>query len=91
MAQQRSGSTGRVSSNFYALNASSSQKEQPGQISRDVVNCLKEELLNTWETYLIPDYHRTVFLDCIFGLTPIQYCPMMVKEIEDLQEETAPI
>ena len=41
-----------------------------GMISTDMVNCLKEELLETWEAYLIPDYHRTVFLDCIYELTP---------------------
>lgn len=39
-------------------------------ISGDVVNYLKDELLATWEAYLIPDYHRTVFLDCIYGLKP---------------------
>ena len=39
-------------------------------IQGDVVNYLKDELLATWEAYLIPDYHRTVFLDCIFGLKP---------------------
>lgn len=36
----------------------------------NIVNCLKEELLETWDMYLIPDYHRTVFLDGLFGLTP---------------------
>ena len=56
-----------------------------------MVNCLKEELLQTWESYLIPDYHRTVFLDCIYGLAPQQYCPIIVKEIEDLQCEQSPI
>jgi len=40
------------------------------QISTELINQLKEELLQTWETYLIPDYHRTVFLDCIYGLAP---------------------
>jgi hypothetical protein len=49
-----------------------------------VVNYLKDELLATWEAYLIPDYHRTVFLDCIYGLKPQQYSPIIVKEIEDL-------
>jgi len=44
--------------------------DQRGVISTNVVNCLKEELLQTWEAYLIPDYHRTVFLDCIYGLLP---------------------
>jgi hypothetical protein len=48
------------------------------------VNYLKDELLATWEAFLIPDYHRTVFLDCIYGLKPQQYAPIMVKEIEDL-------
>ena len=56
-----------------------------------MVNCLKEELLETWEAYLIPDYHRTVFLDCIYDLTPQQYSPLIVKEIEDLQNENSPI
>lgn len=56
-----------------------------------MVNCLKEELLQTWESYLIPDYHRTVFLDCIYGLSPQDYCPIIVKEIEDLQCEQSPI
>lgn len=51
------------------------------------MNHLKEELLQTWETYLIPDYHRTVFLDCIYGLTPQQYGHILVKEIDDLQTE----
>jgi hypothetical protein len=60
-------------------------------ISTNVVNHLKEELLQTWETYLIPDYHRTVFLDCIYGLTPQQYSHIIVKEIEDLQNEQAAI
>lgn len=55
------------------------------------MNYLKDELLATWETYLIPDYHRTVFLDCIFGLKPNQYSPIIVKEIEELQNEKAPI
>jgi len=43
---------------------------QTMQISGDVINYLKDELLATWEAYLIPDYHRTVFLDCIYGLKP---------------------
>lgn len=60
-------------------------------IQNDVVNYLKDELLATWEAYLIPDYHRTVFLDCIYGLKPQQYSPIIVKEIEDLQNERAPI
>ena len=67
------------------------QSSQGGGISTNMVNCLKEELLQTWEAYLIPDYHRTVFLDCIYGLTPQQYCPLIVKEIEDLQNEQSPI
>ena len=67
------------------------QANQQGVISSNVVNCLKEELLQTWEAYLIPDYHRTVFLDCIYGLQPQQYSPIIVKEIEDLQNEMAPI
>lgn len=60
-------------------------------ISDEVVNYLKEELLSTWEAYLIPDYHRGVFLDCVYGLTPSQYSPIFAKEIEDLQQERAPI
>ena len=56
-----------------------------------MVNYLKDELLATWEAYLIPDYHRTVFLDCIYGLKPQQYAPIIVKEIEELQNEKAPI
>jgi hypothetical protein len=52
-----------------------------------VVNHLKEELLQTWETYLIPDQHRSVFLEGIYGLTPSQYGHLIVKEIEDLQNE----
>ena len=55
------------------------------------MNYLKDELLAAWEAYLIPDYHRTVFLDCIYGLKPHQYSPIIVKEIEDLQQEKAPI
>ena len=39
-------------------------------INGDVINYLKDELLATWEAYIIPDYHRTVFLDCIIGLKP---------------------
>ena len=60
-------------------------------INGDVINYLKDELLATWEAYIIPDYHRTVFLDCIYGLKPQQYAPIMVKEIEDLQNEQSPI
>ena len=66
-------------------------KENQPLITTNVINHLKEELLTTWETYLIPDYHRTVFLDCIYGLTPQQYGHIFVKEIEDLQAEVAPI
>lgn len=65
------------------------QKEN--QISSEIINYLKDELLATWEAYLIPDYHRTVFLDCIYGLKSQQYAPIMVKEIEDLQAERAPV
>mmetsp|Transcript_13132 Transcript_13132/g.20403 ORF Transcript_13132/g.20403 Transcript_13132/m.20403 type:complete len:160 (+) Transcript_13132:334-813(+) len=65
--------------------------KEPSAISSEVVNYLKDELLITWEAYLIPDYHRTVFLDCIFGLKAQQYAPIMVKEIEDLQAERSPI
>lgn len=32
-----------------------------------------------------------MFLDCIYGLTPQQYSHILVKEIEDLQNEQAPI
>lgn len=60
-------------------------------ISGDVVNYLKEELLATWTAYSIPDFHRYAFLDCIYGLKPNQYSPIIVKEIEDLQNEKAPI
>ena len=56
-----------------------------------MINQLKEELLQTWDSFLIPDYHRTVFLDCIYGLAPQQYSPLLVKEIEDLQKEQAPV
>ena len=66
------------------VGAPATQTSGPQAISTNMVNCLKEELLQTWESYLIPDYHRTVFLDCIYGLTPVQYCPLIVKEIEDL-------
>ena len=48
---------------------------------------MKEELLQTWDSYLIPDYHRTVFLDCIYGLTPQQFSPVIVKEIEDQTQD----
>ena len=54
-------------------------------ISTDVVNYLKEELLQTWETYLVPDYHRTVFLDCIQSPPTSKYSPIIAKEIEELQ------
>jgi hypothetical protein len=50
-----------------------------------MINYLKEELLSTWDSFLIPDYHRAVFLDCIYGLSPIQYLPILAKEIEDLK------
>lgn len=79
-----------VGSGKYLQNAAPSQNKE-SNISADVVNYLKDELLATWEAYLIPDYHRTVFLDCIFGLKPQQYAPIMVKEIEDLQNEKSPI
>jgi hypothetical protein len=72
-----------VNSGKYLQNAAPNQAKE-SNISGDVVNYLKDELLATWEAYLIPDYHRTVFLDCIFGLKPQQYAPIMVKEIEDL-------
>jgi hypothetical protein len=51
------------------------------------VNYLKEELLATWDSFLIPDNHRAVFLDCIYGLSSSQYLPVLVKEIEDLKIE----
>ena len=60
-------------------------------VTGDMINYLKEELLSTWDAYLIPDYHRAVFLDCIYGLSPVQYLPIMAKEIEDLRHEQAPI
>jgi len=60
-------------------------------VSADIVNYLKEELLQTWDSFIVPDYHRTVFLDSIYGLTPNQYMPIIAKEIEDLQQEQAPI
>jgi hypothetical protein len=75
----------------YLHNPSNLQSNLGTQVSGEVVNYLKDELLATWEAFLIPDYHRTVFLDCIFGLKPQQYAPIMVKEIEDLQNEQAPI
>jgi hypothetical protein len=58
-----------ISSGKYLQNAAPSQSKE-SNISIDIVNYLKDELLATWEAYLIPDYHRTVFLDCIFGLKP---------------------
>jgi hypothetical protein len=39
-------------------------------VTGDMINYLKEELLQTWDGFLIPDYHRAVFLDCIYGLQP---------------------
>jgi hypothetical protein len=65
--------------------------EGPLQVSPDMINYLKEELLSTWDAYLIPDYHRAVFLDCIYGLLPTQYLPILAKEIEDLKRDVAPI
>jgi hypothetical protein len=56
--------------NLHAMQPQQKQKMVPNLITTNVVNHLKEELLQTWETYLIPDYHRTVFLNCIYGLTP---------------------
>lgn len=56
-----------------------------------MVNYLKEELLSTWDSYLIPDYHRAVFLDCIYGLQPTQFLPILAKEIDDLKRVQAPI
>ena len=47
--------------------------------------------MQTWDGFLIPDYHRAVFLDCIYGLAPSQYLPIIAKEIEDLRNEQAPI
>ncbi len=47
--------------------------------------------MQTWDGFLIPDYHRAVFLDCIYGLPPPQYLPIIAKEIEDLKNEQAPI
>ena len=83
-------SNGRAAANFQQnVQKYSSGKEN--SIQGDVVNYLKDELLATWEAYLIPDYHRTVFLDCIYGLKPQQYSPIIVKEIEDLQNEKSPI
>ena len=32
-----------------------------------------------------------MFLDCIYGLVPSQYLPIIAKEIEDLRNEQAPI
>ena len=81
-AQRPSRNTSRTKSG-QKLTRNQSQKPVV-QITNSVVNHLKEELLQTWETYLIPDYHRTVFLDCIYGLTPQQYSHLIVKEIEDL-------
>lgn len=60
-------------------------------VTGDMINYLKEELLQTWDGFLIPDYHRAVFLDCIYGLPPSQYLPILAKEIEDLKNECAPI
>ena len=53
----------------YMQQAGAPSQSMPN-ISGDVINYLKDELLATWEAYLIPDYHRTVFLDCIYGLKP---------------------
>lgn len=57
----------------------------------NMINYLKEELLSTWDAYLIPDYHRAVFLDCIYGQAHTQYMPIIAKEIEDLKQVQAPI
>ena len=56
-----------------------------------MLNYLKEELLLNWDSYLVPDYHRAVFLDCIYGLSPIQYMPIIVKELDDLKVVQSPI
>eukprot|EP00347_Sterkiella_histriomuscorum_P015861 403355405 len=61
------------------------------QIPTQLINHFKEELLATWDSYITPDYHRTVFLDSIYGLNSNQYLPIIAKEIEDLQQEQAPI
>ncbi|CDW89091.1 UNKNOWN [Stylonychia lemnae] len=80
---QRPGSLG--------MNSGGPGAYQQNAISGDVINYLKEELLQTWDSYIIPDYHRTVFLDSIYGLTSNQYLPIIAKEIQDLQQEQAPI
>ena len=67
------------------------QPPMSSQVTGDMINFLKEELLQTWDSFLIPDYHRAVFLDCIYGLHPSQYLPLLAKEIEDLKQEQAPI
>ena len=61
------------------------------KLQADIINFIKEELLATWDAYLIPDYHKTVFLDCIVGLKPEDYTPIIAKEIEELKNEKAPI
>ena len=94
MMNTRAKSTNKMSQKLAANFQANVQKYSTGKenaIPGDVVNYLKDELLATWEAYLIPDYHRTVFLDCIFGLKPSQYSPIIVKEIEELQNERSPI
>lgn len=87
----RAKSQGKINGKLQQLSKNATKYGNSKEMTGDVVNFLKDELLATWEAYLIPDYHRTVFLDCIYGLKPAQYSPIIVKEIEDLQNEKAPI
>lgn len=82
--QQRFGLAKRQGTKGHQTRTNLHKDSNQPLITTNVINHLKEELLTTWETYLIPDYHRTVFLDCIYGLTPQQYGHIFVKEIEDL-------
>jgi hypothetical protein len=53
-------------------------------LTSSVVDQLKRELNSTWENMLIPEYHRSIFLECISGVSAQQSAHIIVKELTDL-------
>jgi hypothetical protein len=60
-------------------------------VTSEIINQLKDELLQVWTHFMIPEYHKQVFYESIYSLQPPQYSPIMAKEIEEIQKEQAPI
>jgi hypothetical protein len=70
---------------------SNQRSKRPNQVTEETLQYLQSELTKYWDAYNVEVYHRNVFKDCVEGLSLELCSPIIAKEIQDMQNEKAPI